>query len=167
MIVGLLAVAALIVAALIVKRVPVGSEAVRVTWSGNLVVYDSGYHFISPGTRDFIVYPTGSVRCRYPKYGSAEVSTETGEPVAVAIEVELDVPPGSSRVIYERFSENFEAAVRRLIQAAVETEAAGAAPTLDRREFLENVVKDVRAELEGLGVSVTSFSMPIWNRETE
>jgi len=160
--IGLLVVAAVIAAALIVKRVPDGSEAIRVTWSGDLILYKGGYHFIPPGTREFIVYPVGAVQFRFPKYGSEEVLTEAGVPVSVAFEFDLDVPPGSSRKIYERFSEDFEVAVFRLIQAAAEIEAAVVPETVDRQQYLDAVAKNVRAELDGLGVSVTSHRMPVW-----
>ena len=163
---GILIVAAVVVGALIVKRVPVGSEAVRVTRAGDLVVYEAGYHFVPPGTRDFIVYPTGRVDVRFPKYGTADVLTETGEPVPVAFEFGLDVPPGSSRRIYERFSEDFEAAIRRLVQAAAEIEAASLPASVDRQSYLEAVAGNVRGELEGLGVTVASFVMPVWGDET-
>jgi predicted AlkP superfamily phosphohydrolase/phosphomutase/Flp pilus assembly protein TadD len=163
---GILLVAAVIAGALIVKRVPAGSEAVRVTWSGDLVVYEAGYHFVPPGTRDFIVYPTGHVEFRFPKYGTAEVLTETGEPVPVAFEFGLDVPPGSSRKIYERFSEDFEAAIRRLVQAAAEIEAASLPASVDRQSYLDAVADNVRGELEGLGVTVGAYKMPVWGDET-
>jgi predicted AlkP superfamily phosphohydrolase/phosphomutase/Flp pilus assembly protein TadD len=162
---GVLVVAALIVGVMIVKRVPDGSEAVRVTWSGDLISYGSGYHFVPPGTRDFIVYPTGRVKCRFPKYGSEAVLTEAGEPVAVAFEFDLDIPPGSSRKIYERFTEDFDSAVRRLIQAAAEIEAAGVPASVDPTHYLDAVAANVRAELDPLGVSVAAYSMPVWGED--
>jgi len=164
---GILVVTAVIAGAIIVKRVPAGSEAVRVTRSGDLVVYDAGYHFVPPGTRDFIVYPTGRVDVRWPKYGAVDVLTETGEPVAVAFEFGLDVPPGSSRGIYERFSEDFEAAIRRLVQAAAEIEAASRPVSVDRQVYLEAVAGNVRGELEGLGVTVGTYKMPVWGDEVD
>ncbi|MGD8413461.1 MAG: alkaline phosphatase family protein, partial [Candidatus Latescibacterota bacterium] len=160
--IGFLAVAAVIVAALIVKRVPAGNEAVRVTWSGDLVVYASGYHFIPPGTRDFIVYPVGEFQCRFPKFGSEEVLTESGVPVPVAFEFDLNIPSGSCRKIYQRFSEDFEVAMRRLIQAAAEIEAATMPDTVDPGRYGDAVARNVRNELAGLGVTVTSYRMPVW-----
>jgi predicted AlkP superfamily phosphohydrolase/phosphomutase/Flp pilus assembly protein TadD len=151
-----------VVSALVIKRIPDEHQGIRVTWSGDLVVYGSGYHFIPPGTRDFILYPTGRVEYRYPKYGTAEVLTENGEPVAVAFDVELNLPPESSRKLYERFSEEFDGAIRRLVQAAAEIEAARFPASGDAPEYLAAVARNVRSELSDLGVTVVSFEMPVW-----
>jgi predicted AlkP superfamily phosphohydrolase/phosphomutase/Flp pilus assembly protein TadD len=155
------------VAALLIKRVPDAHEGIRVTWSGELIVYDQGYHFIPPGTRGFVLYPTGRVEYRYPRYGSAEVLTENGEPVSVVFEVELNIPPGSARKLYERFSEEFDDAVPRLVQAAAEIEAAGVSASADRRAYRDAVERNVRDELSDLGVSVLSFEMPVWGDQLE
>lgn len=154
-----------VVVAALVERVPEGQEGVRVDGGGNITVYDSGYHLVLPGTKDFILYPTGHVEYRYPKYGTAEVLTETGDVARVAFEFGLEVPGGSSRKLYERFSEDFESAMRRLIQAAAEIEAAAVPAIDDRREFLESVAHNVKNELAGLGVSVTSYTIPAWGDE--
>jgi predicted AlkP superfamily phosphohydrolase/phosphomutase len=91
--------------------------------------------------------------------------TSTGEAVDVALAFELYVPPGSSRQLYERFSEDFYAAVRRLIKAAAEIEAAGVPTAVDRHVYVEAVANNVRGELAGLGVTVTAYSMPVWGSD--
>ena len=154
-----------VIAAVLVKRVPDGFEAVRVSLEGDISVYDGGYHLIPPGAKDFILYPTGSVSYRYPKYGAADVMTESGETVQAAFEFTLGVPTGSSRKLYERFSEDFEAAMRRLIQAAAEIEAASFPSGGNRQEYLDAVARNVSGELRGLGVTVSGYSLPVWGDE--
>lgn len=155
-------VAAIVLGAIVIKRVPDGNEAVCVTRSGNLVVYESGYHFVPPGTKNFIVYPTGRVEYRIPNDGASEVLMESGEAVDVAFTLELNVPPGSSLKLYEWFGEDLDEAVGRLTQSAAEIEAAGFPTTVPRNEYLEAVAGRVRDELAELGVTVSSYSMPIW-----
>jgi predicted AlkP superfamily phosphohydrolase/phosphomutase/Flp pilus assembly protein TadD len=160
-------VAALVAAALLFKRVPAGSEAVRVSASGDTKVFGSGYHLVMPGARAFVIYPTGSVAYRYPQYGAAEVLTESGEPVDVALEVVLRVPEGASRRLYERFSSDFESAVRRLLKASAEIEAAQVPPSVRKGDFLDAVIAGVRQELAGLGITIESYAMPVWGDERQ
>jgi tetratricopeptide (TPR) repeat protein/predicted AlkP superfamily pyrophosphatase or phosphodiesterase len=154
-----LIVVSIVVSAALLKKVPAGHEAVRVDWSGDISVYRSGYHFILPGTKDFILYPTGLVQYRFPKYGTAEVLTENGEPAHVAFEFGLEVTVGASRKLYEHFSEDFDGAMRRLVQTAAEIEAAAVPAIVDRQAYLEAVADNVAGELSGLGVVVKSYSM--------
>ena len=157
-----IAVAAIIAATLMIKRVPDGSEAVHVSASGELKVYPGGYHLILPGGKNFVVYPTGDVTFRFPQYGAAEVLTESGAPVEVAIEVVLHIPPGSSLKLYERFSTDFESAIQRLIKASAEIEAARMPATVKKQEILEAIVPGIRDELAVPGVSIASVNMPVW-----
>jgi predicted AlkP superfamily phosphohydrolase/phosphomutase/Flp pilus assembly protein TadD len=163
----IVAVAAIIASTLMIKRVPDGSEAVHVSASGELKVYPGGYHLILPGGKNFIVYPTGNVTFRYPQYGVAEVLTESGEAVEVAIEVVLRIPAGSSLKLYERFSTDFESAIRRLIKASAEIEAARMPATTRKQDFLETILPGIRDELAVPGVSIESVAIPVWGENRQ
>jgi len=163
----IVAVVAIIAATLMIKRVPDGSEAVHVSASGELRVFQGGYHFIMPGGKNFVVYPTGNVSFRYPQYGVAEVLTESGQPVEVAIEVILRIPQGSSLKLYERFSTDFESAIQRLIKASAEIEAARLPATVKKQDFLQAIIPGIRDELAVPGLSIESVNMPVWGDDRQ
>ncbi len=159
---GLVLVFALITLATSLKRVPEGYESLRASHSGELTLYRSGYHLIPPGAAAYLVYPVGVVHYRYPPTGATAVMTEGGEEVAVAFEFDVEVPAGSSRELYGRFSENFDDAMARLIQAAAEMEAARFPRNGDPQWYLDAVAASVREELSHVGLTVSSYALPMW-----
>jgi predicted AlkP superfamily phosphohydrolase/phosphomutase/Flp pilus assembly protein TadD len=150
-----------------VKRIPDGHEAVRVGRDGELAVLEPGMRLLLPGSRDFIVYPTGEHTYRSPSSGTHEILTQEGESVAVAFELTVSIPKGSAARLYERFSEDFAAAVDRVVTAAAETEGATTSVAGDPDRYLERVTSSVRDQFREVGVSLTAMSLDFWGGEEE
>lgn len=153
---------AIVVAVLGIKRVPDDHEALRVSRGGDLDVYTSGIRFVAPGYADYLLYPVGAFTHRYPKQGTTPVLTAEGDPVRVAFEFRVFVPPGGSKQLYEGFSESFDEAVGRLILEAAEIEGARVSRSGDRDSYAEAVANGVRAELARVGASVVDCKLISW-----
>lgn len=158
-----LGVAAIVFLIFSVKRVPGGYEALRVGGDGEVELLTSGFHIVLPGN-DYIVYPTGARSYRSPAVGTHEVITQSGDRIGVAFGITVMVPPRSAPEFYERFSEDFEGAVDRVVKASAEIEAAAlpAPGSVDREDYLERVTADVRDQLGDVGVTVTSMTLEEW-----
>jgi predicted AlkP superfamily phosphohydrolase/phosphomutase/Flp pilus assembly protein TadD len=156
------AAALVLFAAFTVKRVPAGSEALRVSGDGDITEYAPGFHVVLPGYTNYIVYPTGEHTYRCPRDGTYEVLSQEGEPIAVAFTVTVVVPPGSAKRLYGQFSEDFDAALERVVNASAEMEAATTARHGDRGRYLDAVTGSVREQLDEVGVEVSSLVLDTW-----
>ena len=146
-----------IVAALVVRTVPEGTEAVRVARDGSIAVLGPGVHLVVPGSK-LVRYPSGRRTVRVPPGGEMALHWRDGSLVRRAFVLEVAVPPGASRRLYETFSSDFDAAFERLVRDAAETEAAALEP--GRVDALERrVVERVAAQLARAGVRVRAASL--------
>jgi cytochrome c-type biogenesis protein CcmH/NrfG len=167
----LVAVAAILVlaAALGVRRVPSGFEAVRESPGAAFRVLGPGWHFVGPGKR-LVRYPVGARSYRVPggeaDSASFPVIFQDSRSVAVAFRVDIDVPPGSARVLYEKFSADFDAGIERLVVAAGEIEAASTASSGDARAFGAGVEARIREELRPLGIALKAVVLLRWGDRT-
>ena len=159
----LIAVAAIavLVAAAGLRRVPSGYEAVRESGGGSFDAVASGWHFVGPGQR-LVRYPIGVRGYRVPAADAATVIFQDGQSVPVAFRVELDIPAGSARPLYEKFSADFTAGLERLVMAAAEIEAASTASPGDVGTFATGVAARLREELAPLGISLREASAARW-----
>jgi len=155
---GLLAFAALTVLmaaiylALNIRRVGAGHEGVRVARDGSLAIAPPGTYVLRPGEK-LVVYPVGSTSYRVPEAGSLDLLAEDGSRVSAAFDVVLSIPDESSIRFYQMFSADFEAALRRLVWNAAETEAANSAAD-DQGALARRVQGVVQDELQYFGVTV-------------
>ncbi len=156
----LIALAALLVlvAAVGLKHVPAGYEAVKVARDGSVHVVSSGWGFAGPGTR-LIRYPIGEHALRAPESGAEPVMFEDGDSVAVAFRFDLTIPAGASEVMYRRFSQDFAPAFRRLVIADAEIEAAAIPRPADPRAYESSVVARVGHDLASLGITVRAGTL--------
>ena len=163
----LIAVAAIILlaAAAGLRRVPAGFEAVRESRGGAFEVLESGWHFVGPGKR-LVRYPIGERSYRVPAEDAAPVIFQDGQTLPVAFQVDLDLPSGSARPLYEKFSSDFLAGLERLVVAAAEIEAASTATPGDADAFAAAVAARVRAELSPLGITLRDATLVRWGAES-
>jgi tetratricopeptide (TPR) repeat protein len=156
-----LAALVLLAAAAGLRRVPSGFEAVRTTRGGAFDVLDAGWHFVGPGAR-LVRYPIGAHSYRIPAEDAAAVIFQDGQSKPVAFQIDLDIPAGSARPLYEKFSADFTAGVERLVVAAAEIEAASTATPGEADAFTAGVAARVREELSPLGISLRGASILRW-----
>lgn len=138
-----------------IERVPEGREVLRISRDGELATLESGYHWVPPARVRTISYPVGDVSLRCPETGTFDVLTQTGDPLSVAFTFDLSIPPGSSRSLYEQFSEHFESAFEKLVVSSAEIIAAALSPPVDRTVFATTVTARVRDELARTGITVS------------
>jgi tetratricopeptide (TPR) repeat protein len=150
-----IAVAALLLlgAAAGLKRVPAGSEAVRVGRDGGVRVLASGWHWVGPGAALFR-YPSGERSYRIPERGSFSVIFQEGDSLSVAYEFDLVFPPGGSETLYRQFSKDFEDAFSNLVVSVAEIEAASRVSASEAGDLDEAVVGHVREEMRVVGVEL-------------
>lgn len=153
----LMVLAALLILGLVagLKRVPAGSEAVRVGRNGAVRVLSSGWHWVGPGA-DLVHYPAGEKSFRVPETGTFPVLFQNGDSLAVAFTFDLAFAPGSAEALYQKFSTGFEAAFSMLVTSVAEIEAASRATAADGADLDAAVTARVREELLPLGVDVQS-----------
>jgi tetratricopeptide (TPR) repeat protein len=151
----LIALAALLLlwVAAALKRVPPGSEGLRVGRDGGVVVLPSGWHMVGPRAR-LIRYPSGDHTYRVPESGSAFVIFQGGDSLRVAFDFDLTFPPGASETLYREFSQDFGAAFVKLVVSAAEIEAASRPSPGAGADFDSTVVAAVRDELGRFGIEV-------------
>jgi tetratricopeptide (TPR) repeat protein len=151
----LIALAALLLlwVAAALKRVPAGSEGLRVARDGGVEVLPPGWHLVGPRAR-LIRYPSGDHAFRVPEDGAAFVIFQGGDSLAVAFEFDLTFPPGASEILYREFSQDFDAAFAKLVVSAAEIEAASRPSPGAGADFDSTVVAAVRDELGRFGVDV-------------
>jgi Flp pilus assembly protein TadD len=151
----LIAVAALLILGVVagLKRVPPGSEAVRVARDGSVRVLSSGWKWVGPGA-DLVIYPAGERSFRVPERGTFPILFQSGDSLGVAFAFDLTFAPGSAEALYQRFSAGFEDAFSKLVVSAAEIEAASRASAGDLDGFDDAVVARVRNELTPLGVEI-------------
>ncbi len=135
------------------KRVPAGSEAVRVGHDGGVRVLAAGWHWVGPGAT-LVRYPSGDRSFRVPPQGTFPVLFQNGDSLRVAYEFDLTFPPGSSEGLYQRFSTGFEAAFSKLVVSSAEIEAASRLSPSGSADVDDAVVGRVLDELAALGVQV-------------
>jgi Flp pilus assembly protein TadD len=160
-----LGLALVLVLAVALKRVPDGYQALRVGSDGDVELVDSGFHLVVPGKGRSILYPVGEHTYRSPETGTHDVITQDGTRVPVAFNLTVDVPRGSAPQLYERFSEDFDAAVDKVVLAAAEIEAATTATAGDRGRYLDRVRDEVGAQFGEVGVDVTAMTLESWGGE--
>jgi predicted AlkP superfamily phosphohydrolase/phosphomutase/Flp pilus assembly protein TadD len=151
----LIALAALLLlwVAAALKRVPSGSEGLRVGRDGTVTVLAPGWHLVGPRAQ-LIRYPTGDHSYRVPEDGLAFVIFQGGDSLGVAFDFDLTFPPGASEALYREFSRDFEAAFANLVVSVAEIEAASQPAPGAGADFDESVVASVSDELQRLGVTV-------------
>lgn len=142
------------------KRVPPGSEALRVGRGGDLVVLPAGWHFVSPGAA-LILYPTGAHSVRVPAAGAASVIFQDGDSLSLAFRFDVTIPAGASSTLYQRLSRDFDAAFARAVISAAEMEAAGTSDP-NAGAFEAAVVVRVADELSPLGISEVDGALVRW-----
>ncbi len=135
------------------KRVPAGSEALRVARNGDVSVLSSGWHWVGPGV-ELVHYPAGQRTFRIPADGEVPVLFQNGDALSVAYEFELSFAPGSSQALYRQFSIGFDDALSKLVTSVAEIEAASRATVADAAAMDAAVVARVRDEFAPLGVTV-------------
>jgi predicted AlkP superfamily phosphohydrolase/phosphomutase/Flp pilus assembly protein TadD len=140
-------------AAASLRRIPSGTEAVRVASDGGLRVLAAGWHVMGPGV-DLLRYPAGNRSYRVPEQGSAPIVFQNGDSASVAFSFDLTFTPGSSQQLYQHFSQDFDAAFASLVVSAAEIEAASRASSGQGGDLDSSVVERVREELTPLGVEV-------------
>jgi Flp pilus assembly protein TadD len=160
-----LGLALVLVLAFGVKRVPDGHQALRVGPGGDVELVDPGFHLALPGKGRTILYPVGESSYRSPATGAHDVITEEGTRVPVAFALTVDAPRGSAPRLYEHFTEDFDAAIDKVVQAAAEIEAATSSASGDRDRYLERVRDRVAAQLGEVGVTVTAMTLESWGRD--
>lgn len=153
----LIALASLLILGLVagLKRVPAGSEAVRVGRNGAVRVLESGWHWVGPGA-DLVYYPAGEKSFRVPQAGTFPVLFQNGDSLSVAFQFELAFAPGSADALYQKFSSGFETAFSRLVTSMAEIEAASRASAAEAGGLDAAVTARVGEELRPLGVDVRS-----------
>jgi hypothetical protein len=142
------------------KRVPSGSEAVRIGRGGDVSVLSSGWHLVAPGTA-LVFYPTGAHSLRVPQSGTTPVIFMDGDSLSLAFRFDVTIPNGVSSVLYQRLSRDFDAAFARMVVAAAELEAAGMsdpAPGV----FEASVIARVKGELAPLGINEVDGTLVRW-----
>jgi tetratricopeptide (TPR) repeat protein len=149
-----------LLAAAAVKRVPPGSEALRLTRGGATTVLSPGWHLVTPGTA-LLRYPTGAKSFRVPSTGAVPVIFQNGDSMSVAFRFDVTIPPGSSPVIYKGFSTDFESAFARMVVAASEVSAAEQSAT-EPRALEAAVVSRIRDELVPLGIVQVDGRLVRW-----
>jgi Flp pilus assembly protein TadD len=142
------------------RRVPSGSEGLRVGRDGSVTVV-RGWTYVGPGVT-LVRYPSGERSYRVPARGTTSVIFEGGDSLGVAVEVALSIPKGASVALERGFSRDFEAALGRLVVSAAEIEAAGVVSSIEPEAFGEAVVARVREELSPLGVEVRGGTLVQW-----
>jgi tetratricopeptide (TPR) repeat protein len=166
----LAAVAAILVlaAAFGLRRVPAGFEAVRESPGGAFEVVGPGLHFVGPG-KHLVRYPVGARSYRVPAAGddaSFPVIFQDSRSVAVALRVEIDIPPGSAGSLYQKFSSDFDAGIEKLVVAAGEMQAASTPSSDDAPGFTAGVETRIRDELRPLGLSLEAIALLRWGDRT-
>ncbi|HEX5132455.1 MAG TPA: alkaline phosphatase family protein [Candidatus Krumholzibacteria bacterium] len=163
LILAALAAIALLAAAAGLRRVPAGFEAVRVAHDGFEPVA-SGWHFVGPGSH-LVRYPVGVRDYRVPREGSSDLIFQDGMAWPAAFHLRLDIASGSAGPLFEKFSEDFEAGLDRLVVAAAEIEAASRPEPGPPDALAAAMATRVREELAPLGVSLASLSVARWGDE--
>ncbi len=151
----LIAVAALLILGLVagLKRIPPGSEAVRVARDGSVRVLASGWRWVGPGA-DLVTYPAGDRTFRVPASGTFPVLFQSGDSLGVAFTFDLTFAPGGAETLYQRFSVGFDDAFAKLVVSVAEIEAASRASAAEPGDFDAAVVARVHDELTTLGITV-------------
>jgi len=150
------ALAVVVLAAVVLKRVSPGSEALRVGRDGKITVVAPGWHLVAPGTA-LLRYPTGANQYLVP----ANVIFQNGDSMPVAFRFDVTIPAGSAPVIYQRFSTDFQSAFAGIVVEAAEISGAEqSAP--DPRSLETAVVQRVRADLAPLGIVQVDGRLARW-----
>ena len=158
----LVAAVAAVISVTSIKRVPPGSEALRVGRDGDITSYTSGTHFVPPSYRDFILYPSGSRHYRMPTEGDLDVFTREGTPARVVFTFDVFVPAGSAITLYEKFTEDFDDAFQRLARDVAEIEAAVLPADGNRNVYTDKVTASMVEQLSEVGVTLRLTTLNKW-----
>jgi len=139
------------------RRVPPGFEAVRIARDGSVAPVGSGWQFVGPGVR-LVRYPVGDVTLRVPESGTAPVLFASGDSASVAYDVALTVPAGSALPLYQAFSSDFQASLRKLVVSAAEIEAAAVESSVGADALQARVSSRVGEQLAPFKIDVRSLT---------